>query len=116
MAKLRLYADEDAGERAVVQGLRTQSIDVLTTVEAGQVGASDADQLAFAAEQGRAIYTFNVGDFARLHAEYLGRGEDHAGIVVIPDQRYSIGEKVRRLAAFLHAVTAEEMVNRMEYL
>lgn len=36
--------------------------------------------------------------------------------IVIPDQRYSIGEKVRRLAALLSSVSAEEMVNRMEYV
>ncbi len=35
---------------------------------------------------------------------------------VFPDQRCSIGEKIRRLARFLRSVTAEEMVNRMEYL
>jgi hypothetical protein len=116
MAILRLYTDEDAGEHAVVQGLRARGVDVLTTLEAGQVGATDADQLAFATEQGRAIYTFNVRDFARLHGEYLGRGQEHPGIVVIPDQRYSIGEKIRRLASFVHRVTAEEMVNHMEYL
>jgi hypothetical protein len=55
------------------------------------------------------------GDFARLHSDYLARGDEHAGIIVIPDQRYSIGEKIRRLAGFISSVTAEEMVNRMEY-
>jgi hypothetical protein len=42
--------------------------------------------------------------------------EDHLGIIVIPDQRCSIGEKVRRLAALLSRVSAEEMVNCMKYL
>ncbi len=79
-------------------------------------GATDQDQLAFAVQQGRTIYTFNVGDFARLHREYLLQGIDHTGIIVLPDQRCSIGEKIRRLARFISSVTAEEMVNRMEYL
>ena len=54
------------GENAVVQGLRAGGVDVLTTVEANQCGATDQDQLAFAGRQRRTIYTFNVGDFARL--------------------------------------------------
>jgi hypothetical protein len=116
MTAVRLYVDEDAGEHAIVQGLRARGIDVLTTIEAGQVGATDAEQLAFAIEQRRTIYTFNVRDFARLHRDHLQQGGEHGGIIVIPDQRYSIGEKIRRLAGFIHRVTAEAMLNRMEYL
>lgn len=116
MSEVRLYVDEDAGENAVVNGLRARGIDVLTTVEADQGGATDRDQLVFAAQQERTIYTFNVSDFARLHREYLLQGIDHPGIIVVPEQRYSIGEKIRRITAFLSSVTAEEMINRMEYL
>ena len=103
-------------EHAVVIGLRARCIDLLTTVEAGRTGTTDPEQLAFAVLQARTIYTFNVGDFAQLHAEYLQHSRSHSGIVVIPDQRYSIGEKIRRLGKFPSDLTAEEMVNRMEYL
>lgn len=116
MNAVRLYFDEDAGENAVVLGLRARGIDVLTTREANQIGASDPNQLEFATRQGRSIYTFNVGDFARLHLDYLSRGNEHAGIIVIPDQRYSVGEKIRRLAGFISRVTPTDMINRMEYL
>ena len=116
MSDLRLYVDEDAGENAVVRGLRARGIDVLTTVEADRCGTTDSGQLAYATEQGRCIYTFNVGDFARLHGEHLEQGTDHAGIIVVPDQRHSIGEKIRRLSGFISKVAADEMVNRMEYL
>ncbi len=116
MSEVRLYDDEDAGENAVVQGLRARGVDVLTTVEANRCGATDQDQLAFAIQQRRSIYTFNVGDFALLHREHLQQGIDHGGIIVVPDQRCSVGEKIRRLAGFLSRVTAEEMINRMEYL
>jgi len=116
MNQVRLYFDEDAGEHAVIQGLRTRGINVLSTGEATRLGASDEEQLEFAVLQGRAIYTFNVGDFARLHKEYMEQGKDHAGIIAIPDQRYSIGAKIRLLAGFLHGRSAEELINRMEYL
>jgi hypothetical protein len=88
----------------------------LTTIEAGQSGATDPEQLAFAVKQGRTIYTFNVGDFAELHKQYLSQGINHLGIIVVPDQRCTIGEKIRRLAGFIREIAAEEMINRMEYL
>ena len=116
MSEVRLYVDEDAGEYAVVEGLRARGVDVLTTVEANRLGTTDAEQLAFSIAQDRILYTFNVGDFAQLHREQLEQGIQHTGIIVIPDQRYSIGEKVRRLASFISGVTAEGMIDRMEYL
>lgn len=116
MSVLRLYADEDASEHAVIQGLRARGVDITTTAEAARLGTTDEEQLAFAVQQSRAVFTFNVGDFARLHGLYLQRGDDHCGIVVIPDQRYAIGEKIRRVAGLVASVSAEEMMNRMEYL
>jgi hypothetical protein len=91
MTIVRLYVDEDASESAVVAGLRARGVDLVTTVEANRCGASDTEQLEFATEQERVIYTFNTGDFARLHREFLQKGRPHRGIVVIPEQRYSIG-------------------------
>jgi hypothetical protein len=116
MSKLRLYVDEDAEQHAVVEGLRAQGIDVLTSEDVNKLRAPDSEQLATAASLSRAIYTFNVRDFARLHSEYLHAGESHAGIIVIPRQRYSIGEKIRRLAELASRLTAEDMINRIEYL
>jgi hypothetical protein len=116
MSDVRLYVDEDAGENAVVCGLRARGFDILTTIDANRSGATDQDQLAFAVQQRRTIYTFNVGDFARLHGEYVLQGIDHTGIIVLAGQRHSIGEKIQRLAHFISSVTAEEMVNRIEYL
>lgn len=116
MASLRLYMDEDASEHAVILGLRARGVDLLSTAEANRLGTSDADQLGFAAAEGRAIYTFNARDFARLHREYLEQGRSHAGIIVIPEQRYSIGEKIRRLAALVHSVTAQSMIDHIEFV
>jgi hypothetical protein len=108
--------DEDASEQAVVRGLRERGIDVVTTADAGHLGSTDSEQLAHAAEHGRTIYTFNVGDFARLHAQYQARGLSHAGITVVPDQRYSVGEKIRRVARLVRTSSAESLVDRIVYL
>ena len=111
MSHLLIYVDEDAGENAVVRGLRARSIDVMTTVEAEKLGSDDSSQLEFASSIGRAIYTFNIGDFARLHNEYLTQNKTHSGIITVPDQRYSIGEKIRRLASFINCTNAKDMIN-----
>ena len=116
MSELRLYVDEDASEHAVIRGLRDRGFDLLTVQEADRLGLDDEEQLDFASEMDRAIYTFNIRDFAVLHREYLERGENHAGIVAIPRQRYAIGEKIRRLAALLSTTQTEDMRNQMEYL
>ena len=58
---------------------------------------TDDAQLGFAASQGRLLLTANVRDFARLHWDWLRQGKAHSGIMLIPQQRYSTGEIVRRL-------------------
>ena len=83
MSAIRWYLDEDAMARALVQSLRARSLDVLTVNEARTAGEPDPFQLDFAARQGRTLYTFNVGDFCRLHSEYLDSGRSHGGIVVV---------------------------------
>ena len=116
MSRLRLYVDEDACEHAVTQALRARNVDILTTIEANRLGSDDPSQLAFATMLGRAIYTFNVADFAKLHHQYLNQNKIHASIIVIPSQRYSIGQKIHCIAEFASRIAAVEMINRMEYL
>jgi hypothetical protein len=76
----------------------------------------DHEHLAFATRERRVVYSFNVGHFCRLHAEALSGGGNHAGIVVCGQQRYSVGEQMRRLLSLIVAKTAEKMLNRLEFL
>lgn len=69
----RLYADEDFPLGAV-QILRQEGHDVLTVQEAGRCGADDADVLADATADGRAVLTHNHGHFNRLHRRSLAHG------------------------------------------
>lgn len=114
--RIRLYIDEDAMARALVNGLRARGFEVLTVQEAGMKGRDDSAQLEYATQQGRAIYTFNVGHFCQLHTEYLRQGKTHAGMIVVPRQKYSIGEQLKKLASFISSVTAEEMENKLHFL
>ncbi|MCO6458889.1 MAG: DUF5615 family PIN-like protein [Pirellulaceae bacterium] len=116
MSAVRLYVDEDASESAVIAGLRARGVDLLTTAEAGREGTADEQQLEFATQQDRVLYTLNVRDFARLHREYLASNRSHGGIIVIPEQRYSVGEKIRAVAAVVQANTAESLKDRIEFL
>lgn len=78
---IKLYLDEDV-DPLLAQVLRDREVDCLSTREADRRGLSDADQLAFAISEGRAILTFNVKDFVRLAREYHDSGRHHPGIIV----------------------------------
>ena len=114
--RVRLYCDEDSEQHGLVVALRKRGVNVLSALEAEMLGEPDDRQLAYAAVQGRAIYSFNVGDFCRLHSQWLAEGRSHAGIVLAEQQQYSIGEQMRRLVRLVNALSAEEMQNRLEFL
>ena len=78
--------------------------------------ASDPEQLGFAQRHDRVLYTFNVGDFCRLHASHMEQGSSHAGIVVAQQKRYSVGEQMRRLLRLIAVKSSEEMRNSIEFL
>jgi hypothetical protein len=53
---------------ALLHGLRARGTDVLSALEAGMISTTDEEQLAFATESERSIFSYNVGDFCRLHS------------------------------------------------
>lgn len=75
----------------------------------------DEEQLNWALENRRVIYSFNVGDFYQLHTTRLELGESHAGII-LGQQAYSVGEQMRRLLKLIAAISAEDMQDRLEFL
>ena len=76
----------------------------------------DEEHLLGAATQKRTLYSFNAGDYCRLHAEFLARGADHSGIILAKQQHYSVGGQMRRLLKLIATKPAEEMINRIEFL
>ena len=89
---------------------------MVTALDAGMIEQSDADHLRYATEKRRVLCSFNAGDYCRLHGEYLGRNERHAGIILMPQQRYSVGEQMRRILRLVAGRSADEMCNRVEFL
>jgi hypothetical protein len=102
--------------RALVNGLQARGIDVVTTLGAGLGGEDDEVLLEYASRQGLALFTFNVGDFCRLHADWLREGREHSGVVVVPRQRLAIGEQVRGLAQLTSELSAEDLAGQLIFL
>jgi len=113
---LVLYLDEDSMDQDLVAALRARGVDVITATEAGMLGFSDSEQLDYATRQGRVLYTFNRGDFYRLHTQYLTEGKFHSGIILAPQQRYSIGEQLRQILELVSVKTIEQMNNNVEFI
>ena len=114
--RIGLYCDEDSMDRALVRALRARGVDVVTALEVGLIEKSDAEHLEFATAQGRALYSFNVADFYRLHTLYLKQGDHHAGMVLSRQQEYSVGDQMRRLLRIIAEVPPAGMRDRVIFL
>jgi len=69
--------------------------------------ASDDEQMAYAATEGRAVLTCNAQDFTPIFREYWSSQRGHSGIIV--SEQLAFGEMLRRVIQFLNSVTADEM-------
>jgi hypothetical protein len=114
--QIRSYVDEDAMARALVRGLRARGVDLTTMLDEGMSEQDDMAQLEYATQHGPVLYTFNVGHFYHLHAEYMAQGKSHAGIIVVFRQRYSVGEQRRRLLQLISMKSAEGRRNSLQFL
>ena len=114
--KISLYFDEDAQDSDLIQALDLRRVDVVGAWTAGMRERNDEAHLLWATAQNRTLYSFNVRDYYRLHTEFLADGRSHAGIVLAKQQRYSVGEQMRRLLRLIETKSAEEMVNQIEFL
>jgi predicted nuclease of predicted toxin-antitoxin system len=113
---VRLYFDRHIISR-LADDLRTRGYDVLTTEKAGLDTATDEEQLAFATDEGRAILTFNIRDFAPLHEQWSAAGRSHAGIIVsrqLGSRQY--GLLLQRMLRLLNHFTAEELTSNIVHL
>lgn len=115
MTKIRLYLDEDSIKNSLVVALRNAGVDVITAADANKLGFTDEEQLIWATEDNRVIYSFNVGDFCRLHTLYMVEGRNHGGII-LSKQRYSVGDQLRGILGLIEAISAEDMRNQQVFL
>ena len=82
--------------------------------DAERLQASDAEQLAYAVSQQRALVTHNHSDFEKLIQTYFATEQKHYGVILAvrrPPQGIA-----QRLLAILNHVTADEMENQVRYI
>jgi hypothetical protein len=100
----------------LVAALRTHGVDVLTALEASLISEPDERHLEFTTSQGRTLFSQNIGDFYRLHCELLKSGKSHAGIILCKQRQFPVGEQMRRIVKPMFALSANDMVDRIEFL
>lgn len=110
LAEIRFQLDEHAAH-AIAHGLRREGIDVITSTDAGLLGAPDTVQLAHAHASGRVMFTQDR-DFLRLNR----RSVEHHGIAFCEQGSRSIGQIVAGLRRIHRTLTPEEMVGQLQYI
>lgn len=113
---LSLYFDDDSGRRRLVSALRNAGIDAVSSRETGSFGIADHEHLAFATQLGRVICTSNIGDFLYLHRQWLSQDRHHAGIILITQQRFSLGEQLRRFGFLNKLFEMDDIADRFEFI
>ena len=111
-----LYFDENYQRANVITRLRQSGVDCLTSNESGNAELTDAQQLEFATMRGRAIVTLDRGDFHALHAEWMHRGHDHAGIIILTNTWIPNAIAYERLMRLQAERDAAQMLNAILFL
>ncbi len=101
--QIRYHLDESVNH-AVALGLRLRGIEVTTATDAGLLGATDPQHLAYALGEGRVAVSHD-SDFLRLDAV----GSQHAGIAYCHQRDRNIGQIVNALAFLWRTRTLEHM-------
>ena len=109
MSRIRFYFDENM-PNSVVRALRARGVDVLTTSEAGNLGATDEEQLRFAVGEGRVMVTQDA-DFLVLAGDV-----EHSGIVYCKMRSRGVKEMIGGLMLIWSVLGPEDMRGHVEFL
>jgi hypothetical protein len=106
---MRFYLDEDLSDVIAVIGRNRFGLDIVSAHACGIEHVSDAEQLAFAAREGRVLVTRNGDDFIMLTHRFRDEGLPHPGVAIVP--RSLRGREFRRVAeglAHLHVLYPQD--------
>ncbi len=108
-----LYFDEDVNV-LIADLLQSRGFDAITARDAGQLHATDAEQLTYAVSQSRTLVTHNRTDFEELVQRYFNSGQTHYGVIFAV--RRPPQEIAQRLLVILNQITSDEMQNQVRYI
>jgi len=111
--KIELFLDEDV-HSGLAHALRNRGYDSIHAQELDRKGLSDSDQLLFAIQHERCLFSFNVKDFVILHNKYAKSRREHWGIIV--SKQLPFRETISRLLHLLQRNAKETMKNHLEFL
>ncbi len=109
MAKPKFYLNESVNI-AVANGLIRRDVEALSAKDVGNLGLSDEEQLNYAVKNNLVIVTHDA-DFLSMAMNFK-----HKGIVYIHQQKYGIGDLIRRLKLLWEIAEQEDMLNHIEFL
>jgi hypothetical protein len=111
---IQLYADENVGDR-IIPGLRRRGLEIITTVEAGLIGNTDAEQCSHATLHSRVLLTSDR-DFLELHSRWIREGKQHAGILHYSQDHATVGTCIWGVKLIVDVLTPDEMKNHLEFI
>jgi predicted nuclease of predicted toxin-antitoxin system len=111
--KIELFLDEDV-HSGLAHALRKRGYDAIHAQELERKGRSDSDQLQFAIQQERCLFTFNVKDFVILHNQHVKSQKEHWGIIV--SKQLSFRDTMSKLLRLLRRTAKETVKNHLEFL
>jgi predicted nuclease of predicted toxin-antitoxin system len=101
--------------RAITEGLRLRSVDLLTAQEDGARLLTDDELLARASSLGRVLFTRDADLLAEARARQ-SRGIFFAGLIYAHQLHVTLGQCVRDLELIAMAAEPGDVANRVHYL
>ena len=109
-SKLIFYLDENM-DPEIAKQLRGRGIDALAARDENMLRTGDPEQLRFAAEAGRVLYTED-SDFTE--PSYFSF--EHSGIAYFPNSNLGVGYAVKALQDLHRNESPESMKNSLRFL
>ena len=112
MSRPKLHLDADTSSKALCKALLALGHDVTRTPQAGlPLDSSDEEQLHWASQQGRVIFTYNIRDFIQNTVLF----PNHSG-VLLAKQGYPLAQLIARLDRALSETAAEDWLGQVRWL
>lgn len=113
---LRLLADENFnGDLFRALRLRQPDLNIVRVQDVGLAGASDADILAWAAEEDRIVLTHDRATFLDFAYERLLNDKSVSGVFVVND-RLALNQAISELLLLINCTEPHEWRDRIAYL